>query len=237
MKNQYFGDINDYKKYGLIRQLTGFGEISTAVCWMLTPNDTRPDGHRIHYLLKPEEWRKFDPVVFDHLREQVIERRHRAVSNIDSSNILPNCKFYAETVQDDASQRKAYLQRFLEFARGSDVVFFDPDNGMEVKSIPLGRKNSSRYLYFPEVQKAFSAGQSLLIYQHLARRPRQPLIHDLTRRFRGVKGVSRLYLYWTQFVVFFLLPQSNHEIQFVQANTRIAEAWGNEIKVKECEMT
>ena len=44
MKNQYFGDINDYRKYGLIRILSNSGIIRTGICWMLTPDDTRTDG-------------------------------------------------------------------------------------------------------------------------------------------------------------------------------------------------
>ena len=44
MKNQYFGDINDYRKYGLIRLLTGAGQLKTAVCWMLAPGDPLPAG-------------------------------------------------------------------------------------------------------------------------------------------------------------------------------------------------
>jgi hypothetical protein len=39
VKNRYFGDINDYRKYGLLRALTNYGEIKTAVCWMLTTDD------------------------------------------------------------------------------------------------------------------------------------------------------------------------------------------------------
>ena len=39
MKNQYFGDINDYRKYGLLRVLCNRGEIETAVCWMLATDD------------------------------------------------------------------------------------------------------------------------------------------------------------------------------------------------------
>ena len=45
MKNQYFGDINDYRKYGLLRILTNGGEIKTAVCWMLTTDDEAIVGH------------------------------------------------------------------------------------------------------------------------------------------------------------------------------------------------
>ena len=41
MKNQYLGDINDYRKQGLLRLLSGMGELKTGVCWMLTPDDGR----------------------------------------------------------------------------------------------------------------------------------------------------------------------------------------------------
>lgn len=230
MKNQYFGDINDYKKYGLIRQLTSFGKISAAVCWMLTPDDQRPDGHRINYLLDPEQWRRFDPEVFDHLHKYVIEHKHRAVSNLEDNSILPNCKFFSEIIEDDEHQHMAYLQRFLDFAHGSDLVFFDPDNGMEVKSVRLGRRNSSKYLYFSEIQKVFSAGYSLLIYQHLPPQPRGPFIRDLVDKLKTVTGVSRVYLYRTQFVVFFLISRPAHERLFTQASDTITEVWKREIE-------
>lgn len=45
MKGQYFGDINDYRKYGLLRALQSSGEGSLLVAWMLTPDDGRPDGN------------------------------------------------------------------------------------------------------------------------------------------------------------------------------------------------
>jgi len=230
MKNKYFGDINDYRKYGLIRQLTNFGQISTAVCWMLTPDDPRPDGHRIQYLLEPERWRHYDPHVFDYLYKKVIERKERTVSRLKVSGILPNCKFYSDIIQDDATRRAAYLQRFFNFARDTDLVFFDPDNGMEVKSNPVGRKNSSKYLYFSEVHKAFSEGHSLLIYQHLPPRPRQLFIRDLVDKFKTVTGVNFVYLYQTQFVLFFLIPQLAHDSLFAQASNRITENWKKQIE-------
>jgi hypothetical protein len=42
MKNQYFGDINDYRKYGLLRILSDEGSMRTGVCWMLTRDDGGP---------------------------------------------------------------------------------------------------------------------------------------------------------------------------------------------------
>jgi len=236
MKNQYFGDINDYKKYGLLRLLNGCKQIRTAVCWMLTPNDSRPDGHRIDYLRQPEKWGGFDPVVYQFLREQVIERQIRNVNTLESSNILPTCRFYSGVIQDSPSSRREYLQRFLEFAHGTGLAFFDPDNGMEVKSVPFDRKYSSKYLYWTEVENSFSAGHSLLVYQHLPRKPREPFIRNLADRFRDVTGVSCVYSYRTQFAVFFLIPQSIHLAVFTLANRRVKEVWGEEIKVEKHEL-
>ena len=44
MKDQYFGDVNDYLKYGLLRALQSQGDLKLLVAWMLTPNDARSDG-------------------------------------------------------------------------------------------------------------------------------------------------------------------------------------------------
>jgi len=108
---------------------------------------------------------------------------------------------------------------------------------MEVKSVPFGREYSSKYLYWTEVENSFSAGHSLLVYQHLPPKPREPFIRDLTDRFRAVTGVSRVYSYRTQFAVFFLIPQSIHLAVFTLANRRVKEVWGEEIKVEKHEAT
>lgn len=200
---------------------------------MLTPNDSRPDGHRIEYLLEPHKWRKFDPDVYDHLREQVVEHQNRKVSSIESSEILPNCRFYSKNIQDGSASRKEYLQEFLEFSRDAALVFFDPDNGIEVKSMPFGRKNSSKYLYWTEIEESYSAGYSLLVYQHLPPKPREQFIRNLVYRFGDLAGVNRVYLYLTQFVVFFLIPQAAHEVFFEQMSDKVTEVWGKEIEFKQ----
>jgi hypothetical protein len=44
MKDQYFGDINDYRKYGLLRAIQSRGTGRLLVAWMLTPADGGRDG-------------------------------------------------------------------------------------------------------------------------------------------------------------------------------------------------
>jgi len=35
MKNQYYGDVNIYRKYGLIRILSNSGIVRMGICWIL----------------------------------------------------------------------------------------------------------------------------------------------------------------------------------------------------------
>ena len=67
MKNQYFADINDYRKYGLLRtfQSTGIGKL--LVAWMLTPDDGRQDGRSRSYLKEARSWRRYDPELYERL--------------------------------------------------------------------------------------------------------------------------------------------------------------------------
>ncbi len=75
MKNQYVGDINDYKKYGLIRALVGNGAdaFRVGILWMLTDNDNRNDGQILDYLGQPNQWRSYDPPLFDKLHRKKYE--------------------------------------------------------------------------------------------------------------------------------------------------------------------
>ena len=231
MKNQYFGDINDYRKYGLLRVLTARGEIKTAVCWMLTPDDGRTDGSRIRYLSEPDKWRGFDHELFHHLEEVVLDRGVRNVSEIETSDILPSCTFLSDIVPDDGVARGLYFQRALLLAQGCDLVFFDPDNGIEVRSKPYGRRDSSKYLYWHEIEGFWNAGHSLLIYQHFPRVQRATFIEDKARLLLDRTGASAVISFRTSHVVFFLVPQAEHTYLFRDRNEEVERVWGKEIEV------
>jgi len=233
MKNQYFGDINDYKKYSLLRFLSRYGQIETVICWVLTHDDDGSDGNRVKYLQQPDKWRGYDPALYDYLREYVFRRGIRDVKIIETPDILTNCRFYSEIIEDNIELREVYFNRFLEFAKGADLIFFDPDNGLEVKSVPLGRTNSSKYLYWSEVKISYKAGHSILIYQHFPRMQRESYIHNLVQQFKAITDVGRIFYYKTRHVVFFLLPQPKHEELFIESNANILNVWGKTISIYE----
>ena len=210
MKNQYFGDINDYRKYGLLRLLSGDGRITTAVCWMLTPDDGGTDGKLTAYLNDPDKWSGYDHALYDYLRELVLGRKLRHVPEIEDSDILPGYSFFSDLVPDNSEHRDTWFQRLLELAKGCDLIFFDPDNGIEVPSKRYGLKDSSKYVYWREIEDAFNAGHSLLIYQHF---PREEL------SFR------------TPHVLFLLAPQEQRREFFRERSEKVEAVWGSQIAV------
>jgi hypothetical protein len=190
------------------------------------------DGRRVGYLKQPDTWQKYDPQLFCHLRDEVIDKGNRRVSVIEEADVLKNCRFFDEQMQDDGDKRDDYFERFFRFAEGVDFVFFDPDNGLGVKSVPRGKKGSSKYVYRDELETAYNHGYSILLYQHFPRRPREPFIRDIVRQFRGLKGIRWVVSFSSSHVVFLLFPQPHHENVLHSNAIQVANSWGNMMQVK-----
>ncbi len=231
MKNQYFGDINDYRKYGLLRVLSGFGKIKTAACWMLTPDDGRTDGSFTDYLHQPDKWRHYDPPLFDYLRELVFHQNLRDVRGAETAAILPSCRFAPGLLPDDANGRAAYFQTFASVAEGCDLIFFDPDNGIEVPSKRYGRKDSSKYVYWREIEDAFDAGYSLLIYQHFPHVKRGPYTRSKARELAQKTGAQEVLSFRTPRVLFLLAPQEGRLEFFRARSLGVTDVWSSRIAV------
>jgi hypothetical protein len=230
MKNQYFGDINDYRKYALLRTLCGC-DTRLSVCWMLTPDDTGPDGKRTKYLDQPTCWRHFDPELFDSLRKAV--PNNRRVTWAEEKGILRSACLYSSLLSDSKEQREQYFKDFLCCARHSELVFFDPDNGLEVSSRPYGRKDSSKYLYRKELKDTWNAGHSVLLYQHFRRKKgekREGFISDIAADLRGMLSVADVVAFRTPFVVFFLVARPEHN-QLANRAADVERVWGKQIRV------
>jgi len=232
MKNQYFGDINDYMKYSLLRLLGGDGQLGIAICWALTEDDGGFDGRRTRYLAQPDRWEMHDAVIFCLLREEVLRRGNRSVSVIEQADVLQNCSYFDEIIRDEEHLRDAYFEEFFRFAEDADFVFFDPDNGLDVKSVPRGGRGSSKYVYQHEVETAYASGHTILLYQHFPRQPRDSFINNMIRRFRDLEGIRRVISYSTSHVVFLLLPQPRHEELLLSNTKEVERNWGSRIRVK-----
>lgn len=151
MKHQYFGDISDYRKYCVLKNFVKVGGLNPLVCWLLTPDDERSDGNNNSYLQEPAIWRKHDPDIFDFLHQKVVKEDLKHLSAIEESGLLPGVSFYNELLEDDHDSRQTYFDKLHKIAKPHDLIFLDPDNGIETKSVKKGKKNSSKYIYLDEV--------------------------------------------------------------------------------------
>jgi hypothetical protein len=209
VKEQYVGDISDYRKYALLRMLSAAGLNRIGVCWMLTPSDARSDGNKLGYLSQPDRYRSFDAELYDVLIRAAAEPGRRRLQSIEESDAIPNAGYFNEVLSDDHASRLAFMERCAGALAHAQLIFFDPDNGLEV-SLAKGRRNSSKYLYLDEVAAFYRSGKSLLIYQHFPRIERSAFLTSCVERLRATASGCAIWTFITAHVAFFLLvhPES-----------------------------
>jgi hypothetical protein len=210
MKDQYFGDVNDFRKYGLLRSLAGPDRLRLGVCWMLTAPDERTDGEFLAYLGQPKKYRHCDPALFDWLHQVVGEEKDRRIARIEASTILGSALFQSRLLTDALRDREAYFTECAEKFVGCDLVFFDPDNGLEVKSTPRGRRDSCKFLYWQEVSSTFASGASVLIYQHFIREERGAFSARIVEELRRRLSAAAVFTFRTPHVLFLLAAHGRH---------------------------
>jgi hypothetical protein len=160
MKNQYMGDIGDFAKYYLLRQLAK-SRLKIGVNWYLTEDDpTKGDGKHVGYLfnMNSEERKVVDPELCDVLRRLLYEDK-RSIIALEESNILPAIGFYNVHL-NRSTKRNEWFDVSLDELKGANILFFDPDNGMKRGN------DSSQHASYDEIGKAYNAGKSVVIYQH-----------------------------------------------------------------------
>ena len=222
MKDQYAGDVNDYCKYALLRCLSRGS--TTTVCWMLTSRDGRSDGRRIGYLDRPAAWRPRDPELFDRLRDLVREGK-RTIRAVERARILPRARFHPDLLPSGREGRARYFARLDDLAAGSELLFFDPDNGLEVRSCPRGRRGSERYLYWEELARAYRRGFSIVVYQHFPRVDRRDYVARVGNEIRARVAPARLFSFSSPQVVFFLLARPGRVRVYQRRAAEFARAW------------
>lgn len=223
MKHQYFGDINDYRKYGLLRILAQ--ELRICVCWMLTPDDGRPDGNIRSYLNAKTD--PHDPELFQSLKT-FAHRRH--VAHIEGSTLITGANYFGELVPQDIEARKDYFIRLKSLSAKSDLVFLDPDNGIEVRSCPKDRRNSPKYIYWDELAEICGQGKSLLVYQHFPRVKRDVYVPWLIKEAKQRLSAKTVIMLKAGNVGYLLVLQPKHEKKLKGILRRLDKSWGDEIR-------
>ena len=217
MQNRYAGDIGDYGKLGLLRQIQASTQLSIGVNWYLVPDEGHNgDGQHINYLTK-NSFRECDPPLFDVLA-QVIASGRRQVTALEIPAVLPNdnAVYYSEMLDfshtakpEREAIRAGWHKKALAKLKGCDLIFADPDNGLIVPSAEDGPK-SSKYVLPSELADYYRQGSSVIYYQHKARLPDEFYIQQHRQlmssgAFPGAGGAGLKFMSTSQRFYFFLL--------------------------------
>ncbi len=167
MQDRYAGDVGDFQKLGLLRQLGAAG-LTIGVNWYRAPDEGHnEDGKHTEYLHPTNRQHKAlaacDPDLMCNLT--VVVETERSVRELERSGALPDGPTYSAML-DTKTDRAAWHRRALDALGGVDVVFADPDNG-----ICLREKMPRLYKYalVRELADYAARAQSLVVYYHADR--------------------------------------------------------------------
>lgn len=145
MQNRYAGDVGDFGKLGLLRQIALSGLI-IGVNWYLAPDESHnDDGKHIGYLTD-RHYAGCDDALRTSL--QYLVNNQRSVSALEAQNLIPHAIYYNKVLfsPTECSPRQNWHTNALEMLKHADIVFLDPDNGLLVKSVTNGSKKSNKYV-------------------------------------------------------------------------------------------
>ncbi|MGI9392380.1 MAG: hypothetical protein ACR2N8_02455 [Parvibaculales bacterium] len=178
MRDELVGDVGDYFKYGLLRFLREHGGVKKlGVNWYKNEDYISTQGDNIYHLTNPRKYRQYDEKLFDALLPQrVDEQKHKqglpkeeykkksSIEWVESSNLLEGAKFFDELVLEK-KERKIWFEKSLQELEGGDLVFLDPDTGLQNKSMEEEKKRD--YVLYDEMEKLIKKGHNILCYQHI----------------------------------------------------------------------
>lgn len=227
MKDKYFGDFGDYQKFTLLKHFRDVAGLRITVHWMRTKDDLSKDGNKISYLKKPQIWATYDPAIFWFLKNRV-DTRDRKLKHFETSNYGAGMQFINKHIEN-LSHRERLLEETIKERDQSDLIFFDPDNGIEVKTTTKSKLH--KYVLWKDISAVYHSGKSVLIYQHFSRKNRDDFIKDKVDSAYEYTSIKPIAIR-VQHSVYFLFPQKVHETKLKKGLDSYTKVWGSLVKIE-----
>ena len=186
MQDRYAGDIGDYGKVALLRQIRETG-LTIGVNWYKAePADyeRNPDGsfkqedgkYRI-----PEKYRVCDEALAEKLLG-ISKSRKRSIRAIEEADLIDGAEYYSKAVS--LEDRAKWHHDSLKKLQGSELVFLDPDNGLIVKSVRKTSVRSIKYAFYEEGKDYLDNNQSVLVYNHRSRKKEPAYFREIIGKLK-----------------------------------------------------
>ncbi|MGH3696646.1 MAG: hypothetical protein ACRDRX_22105 [Pseudonocardiaceae bacterium] len=150
--------------------------------WYLTVHpELNGDGRRRAHISR-DGWDGLDSELLRKMREieaSLRTRRDLHLSLIEKSGILPSgTVFFSKPLPDMTRlpfdrrrERASWFDQARETVKRCDLIFLDPDNGLEVRSVSLSSRLAGKYATVAEIAALLSTGAGVVFYQHCDRSP------------------------------------------------------------------
>lgn len=163
MQDRYAGDIGDFVKFALLRALAPDHKLGVA--WWLFPDEGHNgDGRHVGYLQRPDQWRAYDPDLYDSLIA-VVSSGARRVQALQAAALIPHAVYADEVIPTSgtpaqrSAARAAWFRRVQEAVTGCSIVFVDPDNGLETANFSPGALAGGKCIALAEVRALAGPGE------------------------------------------------------------------------------
>ncbi len=136
MKNRFYGDVNDYIKYGILDILSKKYD-SIGINWYLTDDRHGKigDGNIDRHIANEKDWKDFNSTIYGKLKNR-LQLGHRDIKYCGIDKVFNFKNEFTEQLPDNARQsdyealRKEWHGRARIHLAKCDLVFFDPDIGV-----------------------------------------------------------------------------------------------------------
>jgi hypothetical protein len=174
MQNRYVGDIGDYLKLSILRALSPGYRLGVA-WWLFRDEAHNGDGRHVGYLNRPDQWRQFDPELFDALH-RVVSSGQRNVRILQALHLIPGVTYADDVIPSGGpiiqrlSARCAWLAGVQRTLKEANLLFLDPDNGLEPAGFRPTALKSGKTIMLSELRELAMPGRCLIVYHHQSRR-------------------------------------------------------------------
>ncbi|HTG37566.1 hypothetical protein, partial [Sphingomonas sp.] len=128
----------------------------------------------VAYLNDPIRWRSRDPELFDALKT-IVDSGRRNVAALERANLLSDATYFNDPIPtigpsvERRSGRLAWFRAAVDRVSDAEIVFLDPDNGLETANFNPGRSKAGKSVALSELEGLRRPRRTLIVYHHQTR--------------------------------------------------------------------
>lgn len=237
MQNRYVGDVGDFGKYALLR-IIGQTNLKLGVNWYLVPDENQnSDGKHKEYLYN-NDYAGCDDELY-YILKNIVENAVKDVHSVQNSEIFPQNTIFYDSVLEltgeiDPLKRHILRQSWHKAAlcrlENCDIVFLDPDNGIQVKSVSLTGQKGNKYIGLDELKDYYRLEKSIVFYNHRERKQENEYLDKFIKlqndsEFKNSKWLGLKFCRGTIRDYIFILQPKHFNIVKAQCEVLLDSPW------------